>query len=377
MHQDSTTINYTYWGSYTDVYDEQNNATQLVYQTFGSPSEKWLTSVIDALSSSSTYSYNAIGSLLQTTQSGTLAMQTQQPGTPLIRTFNYNTNNFLTSEQAPDRGLIQYMRDYVGNILTKGDGMGTTSYTYDALNRLALTSTDSGITIAYTYDNDDNRMTTSYSAPSVAPINYAYTYDQTNKLTQKAEQIGPNVFTTKYTYDPDDNLTDIYYPSSSNRHIQYSYNANNQVTSVPGFVNSINYYTAGTTLGLPYQYTYANGDTITLSYNVRNQTTGIAAGASAVNMAYEYDWIGNTILITNNLNHYEDEALGYDALNRLAEFNGMWGQGLFTYDAVGNRLSKKLGATTSLITDMMRITGFRLPRPKVWIHHTDTILTAI
>jgi hypothetical protein len=98
-------------------------------------------------------------------------------------------------------------------------------------------------------------------------------------------------------------------------------------------------------VGLPYQYTYSNGHTTTVTYNNRNLTTGLTAGSSAVNMDYTYDTRGNTSSVTNQLDPTANETLTYDALNRIATINGTWGQ--YSYDDVGNRLTKAIGSTAT------------------------------
>jgi RHS repeat-associated protein len=75
---------------------------------------------------------------------------------------------------------ITYTLDSVGNRLTMVEPSGTTSYTYDALNRLT----------AVTY-------------PTGTPASVSYTYDaMSNRLTMVQDSV-----TTHYTYDAADHLT--------------------------------------------------------------------------------------------------------------------------------------------------------------------------
>ncbi|NCC88597.1 MAG: hypothetical protein EOM05_12180, partial [Clostridia bacterium] len=71
--------------------------------------------------------------------------------------YTYTANNLLdtlTNKKA-DSAIIStysYSYDGVGNILSKADNMGTTSYVYDSINRLATETSPDGKITAYTYD---------------------------------------------------------------------------------------------------------------------------------------------------------------------------------------------------------------------------------
>jgi YD repeat-containing protein len=340
LHQDNDTITYAYSGSSVTVTDEALNKTYLTYYAFGNPDEKLLVSVKDDLDNTTDYDYNILGSLTKITQGA------------IIREFTYDAKNFLTGESHPDRGTISYERYNLGNIMTKTDGLGATTYNYDALNRLTQIRTSTE-TVTIGYDNADNRTQLDNGSALID-----YTYDDNNRLTRKDETLSGTVYTTKYGYDLNDNLANITYPS--NRYVQYSYNTNNQITSVTGFggsITSVTYYTSGTSIGLPRTYTYSNGHTTTVTYNQRNLTLGIDASAVNLDIAYGYDSRGNTTSITNSLNSASSQILGYDDLNRLLTFNGPWGGGSYTYDALGNRKTKSVAASSAYNYTNNRLTS--------------------
>ena len=323
--------------------DETNRNTIFAYNAFGNPDEKLLVGVTDALSNVTSYNYNILGSLTSINQGG------------LTRSFNYDSKNFLISESHPERGTISYGRDNVGNMTLKTDGMGSISYGYDAINRLRTIHYGAG-TVTFGYDHADNR--TSMVNPSATIV---YEYDSANRLTRKIETILGRTYFTDYRYDGNDNLTNIYYPPlgfPSGRRVEYRYNSNNQVLSIPGFVSNVNYYTSGTSAGLPSSFTYANNRTTTLTYNPRNFTSQINAGL-VLNMGYSYnDPRGNMTSITNHLDSSKNQTFTYDELNRLKTFNGPWGIGSFTYDTRGNRLTKTVaGVTTNYSYASNRLTS--------------------
>jgi YD repeat-containing protein len=331
LHQDDTHISYAYSGSNVTVTDENQKATSFINNSFGNPDEKLLVTVLDALSNTTSYSYNILGSLTGVSQGS------------ISRTFSYNLKNFLSSETHPEKGTITYGRDNVGNMSSKTDYLGTKTYIYDGVNRLKTISYGSE-NISFTYDGASNR--TSMNNPSAS---IGYSYDPANRLTQKNEVISGKSYATSYNYDGNDNMTDIYYPTG--RHAVYTYNSNNQVTSVTGFgstITGITYYTSGSFIGLPQSFTYANGPTVTLTYNNRNLTTQITAGSSIVNLGYGYDDNrGNMTLMSDYLNSSRSQTFSYDNINRLSTFNGSWGTGSYTYNTAGNRLSKTVAGTST------------------------------
>ena len=339
LHQDGYYITYSYSTSSTEnkvtVTDEAGNITYLYYNAFGNPDEKLLVSEKDAMNNTTSYEYNILGNITKITQ-----------GDSLSRSFGYDTTkNFLTSESHPEKGSISYERDNVGNMTSKTDSLGTTTYVYDGINRMTSITYDSTKTISFGYDNADNR--TSMNGPSAS---ISYEYDGDNRMTKKSETISSKTYTTTYGYDGNDNITSIGYPSS--RKATYVYNSNNQVESVKDFGSSITdvkYCTSGSCIGLPSSFISPDGLTTSLTYSNRNLTTQIKVGTSSLNMAYGYDNRGNTTTITDNLDSTKGQSLDYDSLNRLTTFNatGLWGTGSFEYNSHGNRTKKVVGSSTT------------------------------
>jgi RHS repeat-associated protein len=310
-HKDNGSIIYTYSNSNVTVRDEANKYTYFTYNAFGNPDEKLLLTVQDALGYTTSYNYNILGSLTSITQGS------------LTRSFVYDgTKNFLTSESHPEKGTITYGRDNVGNMTSRLDSMGTISFGYDEINRLETINYGTG-TISFTYDNADNRQTMANADSSVT-----YTHDPANRLTKKEETILGVLYTTQYSYDGNDNLTDLYYPPGT--HVAYGYNNKNQVTAVTGSgwnTSSITYYTSGTQIGLPQNFSDSNGLVTTLTYNNRNLTTGISVSASTLNLTYGYDTRGNMTSMTDGLNALKNLVVGtttynYPTNNRLGSTTG-------------------------------------------------------
>lgn len=98
-----------------------------------------------------------------------------------------------------------YAYDNNGNLLTKLDISGTTSYTYDALNRLLSVTEPDGKITAYTFDASGNRTTQQVTNGSDVTLT-EYTYTAQNRLTSAAEtKSDGTVKTTGFCYDNNGN----------------------------------------------------------------------------------------------------------------------------------------------------------------------------
>ncbi len=344
VHQDNTSIGYAYSGSDVTVTDEASYSTQLYYDAFGNPDEKLLGQVTDANGAITTYGYNILGSLIDSTQGST------------SRTFSFDTTkNFLNSESSPEKGTITYGRDNVGNMTSMLDALGNqVYYGYDNNYRLTLITYGSN-NLTFGYDGANNR--TSMDSPA-ASINY--TYDPSNRLTIKSETIVAQPYTTTYGYDDNDNITSIIYPSDTT--LTYGYNNNNQVISVTGFGGSItpvSYCATAPCIGLPGSFADSSGQTTLLSYTPRNLTSQITTGSAVSNVQYGYtDTRGNMTSITDNINPSLNQTMTYDNLSRLYTFDGSWGSGSLSYNTVGDRLLKTVaGVNTSYSYSSNRLTS--------------------
>ncbi|MBI3604739.1 MAG: hypothetical protein HY202_01780 [Nitrospirae bacterium] len=327
-HPDTKTQGYNYANGNIVITNERGYSTSYGYISFGNPDEKRLTSVVDA-TGTTTYSYNAVGSLKTIVHPAT-------PQGSFQRTFVYSTKNFLTSETHPETGTITYSPDNIGNVLSRLDGRGTISYVYDQINRLTNinypTSADNA-TIGY--DNANNRTSLSSSAAS-----YSYQYDAQNRLIGQTFTIGSMNFTTSYGYDSAGNNNNMTYPST--RALSYGYNTANQITSLTGYVSNVTYHPSGGIASI----SYANGVATSQGYDNRYRIQTINA-PGIVQYTYGYDGVGNVTGITDGVNSAKNRGMGYDPLDRLTSASGVWGSLSYGYDALGNRVSQILNSTAT------------------------------
>lgn len=96
----------------------------------------------------------------------------------------------------------QYTYDGAGNQLTKTEEKGTTTYTYDNMNRLSTVSEPGGKTTSYTYDAAGNRKTEKVQEGMVYGETI-YNYNSQNRLISTTSTDDSNI---RYTYDYNGNL---------------------------------------------------------------------------------------------------------------------------------------------------------------------------
>jgi len=126
--------------------------------------------------------------------------------------YEYFKNNLLktlTNKKIDGTVLESYTYTYDGahNQTSKTDGKGTTSYTYDKLNRLEKVTEPSGKTTEYTFDAAGNRES-EIVTEGAKTTTTEYIYNLQNRLlsTLKADTDGKKE-KTLYTYDSNGNMT--------------------------------------------------------------------------------------------------------------------------------------------------------------------------
>ncbi len=223
----------------------------------------------------------------------------------------------------PSNGkCISYVYDADGNRQTMTDQSGTTSYYYDALNRMTTESlpntgsacagsSPSGIT--FSYDGVGNGLTVCDSGGTTT-----YAYDAADRLLSIAEpggNCGPTPsLCTAFAYNGDGNRTTITFPGGAIQTTGYDNDQN--VTSVVGKSST------GTTL-TSFAYTYTNGANDTPLVQTATENDPVAA----------------------NTNTYF-----YDAFNRLTAATVTSGSGTafaYGYDANGNVLTRTVASATT------------------------------
>jgi RHS repeat-associated protein len=348
------------------------------------------------------YGYDALNNLLSVQQQGGTTDTTKWRN----RSFFYDSLSRLTSATNPESGTIQYSYDANSNVSAKtapspnqpftGTAQVTTSYTYDALNRLTMKSYTDGYqnniptpTAFYLYDvqsswgvtqnNVVGRLSEAWTGTSCCATAGAeiFGYDPMGRILVN-EQFTPNVAykPVNYTYDLAGDVTS----ATNGEGVTFTYTPYDGAGRTTGLTSSlVDSQHPGTLVtvdptsgyapnGALHKFAYGNGLTETSVYNNRLQPcrlnlnssgTALSTCADAVpsgnrqDLSYGYNFgtadNGNVTAMVGTGNQAFNRTYGYDSLNRLLTMtdsaSGQSCKGLQeTYDAWGNRTNQ---ATTS------------------------------
>src|SRR5882672_1004679 len=257
----------TYSANTTTVTDQAGNARKNQMDAVGR-----LTTVLEDTGTSphlnyeTDYQYDVLGNLLRVDQHG----GDSNSGNWRTRLFTYNSLAQLLTANNPESGTISYAYDAAGNVYTKtaptpnkikADTSApltlTSTYGYDALNRLTQKSYSDGTTaVTYGYDGVNP---TGCIPPSVtpSPTNLvgsrsgmcdaagaaSWSYDSMGRAINEKRLLNTSV--TKvigYTYNLDGSLATLVYPSL--RTITYTTGGAGRPLPAKDTANSINYITS-------------------------------------------------------------------------------------------------------------------------------------
>ena len=96
-------------------------------------------------------------------------------------------------------------------------------------------------------------------------------------------------------------------------------------------------------------FTFGNSVAAAFTYDQDYQLTDIDAaktGATVQDLTNGYDASGNITSITDHIASCRTQTVTYDNLNRVYTASGLYGSQSYTYDGVGNRLTRVIGGTT-------------------------------
>jgi len=182
-----TTYGYDALNRVIQKIDPLNNTWSYTYDLAGRQ-----TSVTDAEGQTTSYTYDTAGQLVGI----------DYPGTEPDVTFTYND---------------------MGQRASMTDGLGSTTWDYDNLNRLVSVTDPFNATVGYSYDAASNRTGLSY--PDGKTV--SYTYDAINRLTNVTDWASQ---VTGYTYDAAGNVTNVSRPNSVTS--EYTYDIAGQLVGL-------------------------------------------------------------------------------------------------------------------------------------------------
>jgi RHS repeat-associated protein len=336
------------------------------------------------------YAYDTLDSLITVNQGA----QT--------RSFVYDSLKRLSSATNPESGTVSYQYDNNGNLTQKTDARSpaiVTTYTYDALNRVASRSYQydpSGTpAVTYTYDstgisNGKGRLASVSS--SVSTYNYSG-YDAMGRVLGGSETLGGQSYQMSYSYDLAGHLLTQAYPSGHTANYNYdqagrlgdkdaqhlAFTGNLGDGTQRNYATAISYDSAshwtreqfGTATPLYNKRHYNNREqlydmrlstvnddsnwnrgAIINYYSLANYGFGTTGSDTNGNLYVQQHWIPTDDQMSSYTMHQQNYS--YDSLNRIgwmAEYlNGATGTGsqTYSYDRYGNRtISSGWGTRTS------------------------------
>jgi RHS repeat-associated protein len=390
---DGSQVATTYSGNCATVTDEAGKARQSCTDALGRVTGVWEDpGPTPHLNYETDYVYDALGNLLKVTQKGGASS-----GSWRTRTFVYDSLSRLTSATNPESGTVSYSYALSSGglcagapkaVCTKtapspnqpstGTATVSTTYTYDALNRLTGKSyndayTQNPVTPAVTYAYDGANISTCPTA-----IGYgggsgnhslgrrtamcfgggskSWTFDPMGRVDGENDRFiwlvppySADVFTinsvptlsedTAYSYYLNGDLFDVYYPGPKgppDYEFTTSENAAGQVTTAADvYFNVLNDATYAPTgqlatavIGIGGGY---NGTNISNTYNNRLQpvleSASTYSGTPILNLTYNFNLgngtsgsdNGNVIQIANGKDSNRTQNFLYDSLNRIQQ----------------------------------------------------------
>jgi RHS repeat-associated protein len=298
------------------------------------------------------YDYDRLGNLIRLTDA---------QGN--VKTMTYDALGRKLHMLDPDKGEMHYTYDDAGNLLVTRDALGQViQRTYDAAHRLLMerwvyNDGRAAVTNAvYHYDSDRSPPGNPLGADAQNTLGQvAYIEDQAGTVHFSYDPRGNVIgsvrrfhaenlaLVTLLQYDAMNRLTQATFPDSST--VDYRYNARGLLQSIPGIVNQIDYNASA----MRESIRYANGVRTSYDYDARLRlqqlkTTSDSAGVLQ-DLRYTFDQVSNVLSISDGRanrvsENDQTQSFVYDALNRMTQAAGTYGQIDFGYDAIGNMVRK-------------------------------------
>jgi RHS repeat-associated protein len=339
----------------------------------------------DASGNTASYDYDTAGNPTKktdTTSGGTGVVDFERTYEKWDRSLCGGWAGQLCTAKDGNGNVTKYNYDTTGNLIrvTPPAPQGATTYTYDALSRVASVTDPRGKVTKYAYDVRDRQTTITFANGNTLAKTYypnglvqydsdsfagtkQFEYDTLGRTTS---QIGALAgLNQKYSYDPAGNILTFEDTSGVTTN---TYNAANELASQrePGGVcptSGIPAANSGCTLfeynanGAEIRRVFPAGAQMVTTIDKAGRPTQIqaknAAGNVTADVAYSYAKDGkDTTSIQTRTSRKEEgipagavTAYQYDSLNRLeiaeekinGNTNAMWA---YSYDAAGNRLSQ-------------------------------------
>jgi len=284
--------------------------------------------------------------------------------------YSYDNADRITGVNYSDTTThdVAYSYDAQGQVKTRVDGSGTTSYSYDDLGRLlSVANTAGGGTVSYTYDLAG---AVASETDAHGPTNYHY--DPAHQLSYMIYQQGGGPAMMLFDYDNAGRRTDTWLQTDATHstwggHSHTTYDTSGRVTQVlaqqgpasaPVTVLDQQYcYQAGTTptggctasatadrSNIQWMKNTYAGEASAYSYDDHSRLTKdvLTGGSNPRTYTFGYDTAGNRLTAVTTGTSPTSQSLGFNAGNQVSSTG-------YGYDGAGNR-STGAGITASYNT---------------------------
>jgi RHS repeat-associated protein len=344
-----------------------NQTTRYEYDSNGN-----LTKLIDPRNAATVNAFDALNRLKQSTDALNGVTKTAYDlrdnvtsvTDPRLHATTYAVNGFgfVTSTTSPDSGTTTFTYDLAGNVKSHTDARKiVTNYTYDALDRPLTrafpSATAENVTFVYDSTAGGNygigRLTSLTDSAGTA----SFVYDAYGNRVSEKRTVAGIVYTTGYGYDLAGNLARITYPSGLI--VTYSRDPLGQVAQVSVqsgsagpvqiLASSIAYMPFGPVQGL----TLGNGVQVANSFDFDYRLTGTQASLGSAplqSLGLTYDPASNIESIADAISPSLSQGFQYNLGGHVTRGTGVYGTDNYTYDAMGNRLTRSLVKATTTST---------------------------
>ncbi len=362
-------LQYTYNGAGNQLSSAQGAGPQasVTYNSNGTPA----TSTSPGATVSTAYSYDGQANLSSITPptgtslgarsyawDGFGRLRSAGDGRGNTISYSYDNADRITNVNYSDAAThdVAYSYDAQGQVRTRVDGAGTTSYTYDDLGRLlSVANTAGGATISYTYDLAG---AVASETDAHGPTNYHY--DPAHQLSYMIYQQGGGPAMMLFDYDNAGRRIDTWLQTNATHsvwggHSHTAYDASGRVVHIVAqqgpvtapitVLDQIYCYQAGTTptggctaspsadrSNIQWMKNSYAGEASSYSYDDHDRLTKdvLTGGTNPRTYTFSYDPAGNRLTAVSTGTTPTSQSLAYNTGNQISSTG-------YTYDGAGNR----------------------------------------
>ena len=329
---DGHSLSFTYDTTFnlpTTIRDERNVPLRYTYDSQGNP-----TSISHADGTIEKFTPDADGNITRSINRRSQAID-----------YTYDDRGLVLRKDHADGTFEAFTYDDRGNRLTAKDESGTTTFDYDAADRLTKVTYPNGRFLEYTYDDAGRRIRLEDQTGFVVK----YRYDAAGRIAELTDGLDARI--VLYTYDLAGRL--VREDNGNLTVTTYGFDDANQLISLvnhlPDGTVSSRFDYAYDALGRRTSVTTLEGLT-TFGYDAIGQLTSVVLSNGRV-IQYAYDAAGNRTAVIDNgaVTDYQSNTL--NQYTRIGSFDR-------TYDADGNLIADEAGGKTYTYDDESRLVSW-------------------